>query len=120
MTLRSPVLAMLWEIWRMTRVEAAWKLALGIVGAWPHWWCSRVRMAPRRAARDGGAVIALMFIVVLNIMGWLSIPKLNGWRPAFRLISSTPARFGRRSRRRPDGVPAPRRRLRCTSCRRFS
>ena len=32
MTMRSPIVAMLWEIWRLTRVEAAWKLALGIVG----------------------------------------------------------------------------------------
>ena len=32
MTMRSPVVAMLWENWRLTRVEAAWKLALGIVG----------------------------------------------------------------------------------------
>ena len=32
MTMRSPIVAMLWEIWRVTRVEAAWKLALGIVG----------------------------------------------------------------------------------------
>ena len=31
--MRSPVLAMLWENWRLTRVEAAWKLALGIVAA---------------------------------------------------------------------------------------
>ena len=30
--MRSPIVAMLWEIWRVTRVEAAWKLALGIVG----------------------------------------------------------------------------------------
>ena len=32
MTLRSPVAAILWETWRVTRVEAAWKLAFGIVG----------------------------------------------------------------------------------------
>ena len=36
MTMRSPVVAMLWENWRLTRVEAAWRLVLGIVGlAWP-------------------------------------------------------------------------------------
>ena len=28
MTLRSPIVAILWELWRVTRVEAAWKLAL--------------------------------------------------------------------------------------------
>ena len=36
MTMRSPVFAMLWamlwENWRLTRVEVAWRLALGIVG----------------------------------------------------------------------------------------
>ena len=30
MTLRSPIVAMLWELWRVTRVEIAWKLALPI------------------------------------------------------------------------------------------
>ena len=29
--MRSPIAAMLWELWRVTRVEAAWKLALGVV-----------------------------------------------------------------------------------------
>ena len=33
LAMQSPIHAMLWEIWRVTRVEAAWKLALGIVGA---------------------------------------------------------------------------------------
>jgi hypothetical protein len=32
MTTRSRIVVMLWEIWRVTRVEAAWKLAFGIVG----------------------------------------------------------------------------------------
>ncbi len=30
--MRSPIVAMLWENWRLTRVEVAWRLALGIVG----------------------------------------------------------------------------------------
>ena len=37
MKLRSPVAAILWETWRVTRVEAAWRLAFGIVGDSPHW-----------------------------------------------------------------------------------
>ena len=32
MTTQSRIVVMLWEIWRVTRVEAAWKLAFGIVG----------------------------------------------------------------------------------------
>ena len=32
MTLRSPAVAMLWELWRVTRAEIAWKLALPIGG----------------------------------------------------------------------------------------
>jgi len=31
MKLRSPIVAMLWETWRVTRVEAAWKLGLVVV-----------------------------------------------------------------------------------------
>ena len=30
MKLRSPTSALLWELWRVTRAEAAWKLALPI------------------------------------------------------------------------------------------
>jgi hypothetical protein len=30
--MRTPIVAMLWENWRLTRVEAAWKLAVAIVG----------------------------------------------------------------------------------------
>ena len=44
--MRSPVVAMLWENWRLTRVEAAWRLALGIVGG-----LSRTGPA-RRCRRD--------------------------------------------------------------------
>ena len=28
MTLHSPIVAMLWELWRVTRTEVVWKLAL--------------------------------------------------------------------------------------------
>ena len=40
MTMSSPILAILWETWRVTRVEAAWKLAIGIVGGLPYWPCT--------------------------------------------------------------------------------
>ena len=32
MTLQSPVVAILWENWRLSRPEVTWRLALGIVG----------------------------------------------------------------------------------------
>ena len=119
MTLRSPIVAMLWENWRLTRVEAAWKLAVGIVGGLAALVMFAV-MAPSGAARDGGAVIALMFIVVLNITGWLSIPKINGKRPGFPFDLSTPVPCGRRyssASRWPTRRPC---RPRSTSRRRFS
>ena len=82
MTMRSPVHAMLWENWRLTRVEAAWHLALGIVAA------SAVlavfaAVPTNEAARDFGAVIALTLIVMPNILGWFSINNLNVERPGF-------------------------------------
>ena len=84
MTLRSPVLAMLWENWRLTRVEAAWRLALGIVAP------SAVlvlfgAVAPNEAAKDFGAAIALTLIVMPHFVGWLSMAKLNSGRPGFPL-----------------------------------
>ena len=32
MTLQSPVVAILWENWRLSRPEVTWRFALGIVG----------------------------------------------------------------------------------------
>jgi hypothetical protein len=90
MTLRSPVHALLWENWRLTRVEAAWRLALGLVGgsAVLVWFAA---VAPNRAATDLGAAIALGFMVILTGLIWLSIARLkggrllDGYRPGFPL-----------------------------------
>ena len=96
MTMQSPIAAMLWELWRLTRVEAAGKLALGTVGG----LAVLVVLAATagmdlgdvafdgepptaRAARDAGAVIALFLIVFVNIVGWWSIGNLNRLRPGF-------------------------------------
>ena len=80
MTLRSPLHAMLWELWRVTRVEAAWRLSLGIVGG----LAALVLFAAAAPnAKDAGAVIALGLIVTLQIAGWLVLPNLNGMRPGF-------------------------------------
>jgi hypothetical protein len=84
MTLRSPIVAMLWENWRLTRVEAAWKLALGIVAGLAALVAfAAMSWVPNQAVRDFGAVIALIVIVLPNIMGWWSIGNLNRLRPGF-------------------------------------
>jgi hypothetical protein len=93
--MRSSVLAMLWENWRLTRVEAGWKLALGIVGGLAALVAfAAMPVARNEAAKDAGAVIALFLIVFLNITGWLSIPKINGGRPGFpfELLYTRPLR----------------------------
>lgn len=82
--MRTPVHAILWELWRLTRVEACWHLALGVVAA------SAVLalvdgVAPNQAVKDIGAVIALMLLVLPHMAGWVSINKLNLDRPGFPL-----------------------------------
>ena len=77
--MHSPVLAMLWENWRLTRVEAANRLALGIVGgsAVLVWFAA---VAENAAARDVGATITLGVITFATFPLWLSISKLKGGR----------------------------------------
>jgi hypothetical protein len=90
MTLRSPVAAILWETWRVTRVEAAWKLAGGIVGALAVLALSAI-FAPADNARryedvmDMGAAIAMTLLVLPHGAPWLSLAGLNGGRPGFPL-----------------------------------
>jgi hypothetical protein len=82
MTLRSPIVAMLWENWRLTRVEAAWKLAVAIVGGLAI-LVVFAAVAPNTATKEFGAIVALVFIAFPNVIGWLSIPKINGARAGF-------------------------------------
>ena len=102
MNMRSPVFtmlwAMLWENWRLTRVEVAWRLALGIVGGTA---VLAVLSSQREAIKDFSAAIALSLIVL----------------PHF---SSTPVRFGHRYSSPSRWRTSPRCRRRYTSCRRFS
>ena len=87
---RSPIVAMLWELWRVTRTEVAWKLALPIgVGV-----VALVLGAafgppddPKRYedVNDNVAALALILIVIPHLAGWLSIAKLNGGQPGFPL-----------------------------------
>lgn len=80
--MRSPILAMFWEQWRLTHVEAAWKLALGILGGLAVLVVFAVA-APNTTTKDFGAVVAFIVIVLPNITGWFSIPKVNGARAGF-------------------------------------
>jgi hypothetical protein len=80
--MRSPIHAMLWENWRLTRVEVAWRLTLGIVGGLA---VLAVFSAQRVVIRDFSAAIALILIVFPHFMGWLSMAKLNSGRPGFPL-----------------------------------
>jgi len=82
MTRRSPVLAILWENWRLTKLEVAWRLVLGIVGSLT---VLAVFSSQGEVMKDFSAAIALSLIVLPHFMGWLSMTKLNSGRPGFPL-----------------------------------
>lgn len=88
--MRSPVVAMLWENWRLIRAEAAWRLSLSIVGGLAAFVVVGAA-APNQAARDFGASVALFVVISLNFMVWVAIAKLkggrlmDGYRPGFPL-----------------------------------
>ena len=90
MRLRSPAIAILWEIWRVTRVEVAWKVAFGTVGGLAV-LALFAAVAPADDAKryedimDNGAVLAMTLLVLPHLAGWLSMAKLNGGRPGFPL-----------------------------------
>jgi hypothetical protein len=68
--MRSPIIAMLWENWRLTRVEAALRLVLGLVVG-----------SAALLMFDAGATAAFWILITLHGMFvWLSILKLNGGR----------------------------------------
>ena len=69
MNLRSPIVAMLWENWRLTRIEAALRLGQGIVLG-----------SAAMLLFDNGATIAFWIILCSNAFIWFSIAKLNGGR----------------------------------------
>jgi hypothetical protein len=90
MTTRSRLVVMLWEIWRVTRGEAARKLALptgiGLVAL-----ALGVAFGPSdnptayRDVNDNIAAFTLSLIVAPHLVGWLSMLKLTGGRPGFPL-----------------------------------
>jgi len=67
--MNSPIAAMLWENWRLSRVEAAWRFSLGIVGG-----------SGALLYLDAGVNAAFLILVVLHSMFWFSISRLNGGR----------------------------------------
>ena len=90
MTTRSSVVVMLWELWRVTRVEAAWKLAGGIVGGLAVLALCATFAPADNATRyqgimDTGAAAAMILLVLPHLVGWLSLARLNGGRPGFPL-----------------------------------
>lgn len=87
MNMRSPVAAILWEIWRVTRTEVAWRLALGIAGALIALFlfaASAPTDNPAKA-KDVGAVIAFVVLVAPNFLGWAFLSRLNGGRAGYPL-----------------------------------
>ena len=90
MKLHSPVAAMLWELWRVTRTEVAWKLALPIglgLGALALGAAFGPQDNPTtyEDVNDNVAALALTLIVIPHLPGWLSMAKLNGGQPGFPL-----------------------------------
>jgi hypothetical protein len=76
---------MLWEVWRATRIELAWKLALGIGGALTILVLFAVFQPSTRANRyedsmDHAAAMALILIVMPHLAGWRSMATLNSGR----------------------------------------
>jgi hypothetical protein len=89
MKLRSPIIAMLWELWRITRSEVAWKLALSI-GISVAALALGAVFGPSDPEKhqdviDNVAVLALILIVIPHVSGWLSMAKLNGGKPGYPL-----------------------------------
>lgn len=82
-TMLSPVVAMLWEQWRLTRGEIAWRLVLSIAAA------SAVLMlaslTSSEIVRNMAAVMALVLLVAPHALGWFSIAMLNRGQSGFPL-----------------------------------
>ena len=101
MTTRSRIVVMLWEIWRVTRVETAWKLAFGIVAGLAVLALSAAFAPADNAKRyedvmDMGAAIAMTLLVLPHLASWLSLARLTGGRLGFPLYLhySRPVRTG--------------------------
>ena len=89
MKLRSRTSAMLWELWRVTRTEVAWKLALPIGVSLAALVLCAVFGPPDpkkyQDVKESVAAFALILIVLPHVAGWVSMAKLNGAQPGFPL-----------------------------------
>jgi hypothetical protein len=76
----SPILAILWEHWRLTLGESAWRLSIGLVGG-----------SAALALSRSGATIAVWVLLSQHAIFSMSIAKLtggrflDGYRPGFPL-----------------------------------
>ena len=88
--MKSPLVAMLWELWRVTRAEIAWKIALptgvalAALGLGAAFGPSD-NPADYQDVNDNVAALALILIVMPHLAGWLSVARLNGGLPGFPL-----------------------------------
>jgi hypothetical protein len=80
--MRPAALAMLWEVWRVTRVEAAWKLALPTGAAM---FILALSSSRDEIVKDASAALAMVLIVTPHLAGWLSMGRLNNGRAGFPL-----------------------------------
>lgn len=80
--MKSPLRAVLWEVWQGTRVEAAWKLALGTGAAMV---VMALSSSSREIVKDSTAALAMVLIVIPHLAGWLSMARRNSARPGFPL-----------------------------------
>jgi len=83
--MRSPNQAVLWEIWRVTRVEIAWRFALCLVGGLIALTSFAILLSPDNPARASGfaAAAALTAIVMPNWLGWMFLGRLNKGRAGY-------------------------------------
>jgi hypothetical protein len=72
MNFARPVVAMLWENWQLTRVEAGQRLGLGLV----------LGAGAMILFGGKGPIIAFVILMLIHSYIWLSIAKLNGGRLA--------------------------------------
>ena len=77
MKLRSPIVAMLWELWRVTRVEVALKLAWGVVVAPIPFIVSAV-FAPSEMWDEGVINVTSLLLFLPHLVAWPSVARLNG------------------------------------------
>jgi hypothetical protein len=85
MMMRSPIVAMLWELWRVTRVEAAWKLGFCVVASLAALMLSAVLAPSAVFAPSENAGLYEVLLFSPHIIGWLSLAGLNGGKPGFPL-----------------------------------